>query len=68
MDPDAFNMSLRKFLKQVGVSSQREVENAVREAIENGELKGNEKLKIRMEMKLEKLGFTHIVEDEVNLE
>ncbi len=37
-------MSLRKFLKKVGVTSQREIEHAVLEAIESGKLKGNEKL------------------------
>ena len=44
MNEDVFNMSLRKFLKKVGVTSQREIEKAVRSAIDEGRLKGDEKL------------------------
>jgi hypothetical protein len=44
MDEDAFNMSVRKFLKKLGVTAQREIETAVREQIEAGELKGDETL------------------------
>jgi len=44
MNEDVFNMSLRKFLKKVGVTSQREIEKAVREAIDKGQLKGDETL------------------------
>jgi hypothetical protein len=42
MDEDAFNMSVRKFLKKLGVTSQREIETAVRDQIESGALKGDE--------------------------
>jgi hypothetical protein len=44
MDEEAFNMSVRKFLKKLGVTAQREIELAVREQIEAGELKGDETL------------------------
>ena len=44
MNEDVLNTSVRKFLKTVGVSSQREIEKAVRDAVANGRLKGNEKL------------------------
>jgi hypothetical protein len=40
MNEDAFNMSVRKFLKKVGVTSQREIEQAVRDAAAAGKLKG----------------------------
>jgi hypothetical protein len=40
MNEDAFNMSVRKFLKKVGVTAQREIEQAVREAEASGKLKG----------------------------
>ena len=43
MDEDAFNLSIRKFLKMVGVSSQREIEQAVARARAGGAIKGNEK-------------------------
>ena len=44
MDEEAFNMSVRKFLKKLGVTAQREIEIAVREQIETGELQGDETL------------------------
>ena len=47
MDEDAFNMSVRKFLKKLGVTSQREIELAVREQMEAGDLRGDEKLEAR---------------------
>ena len=48
MNQDTFNMSIRKFLKHVGVHSQREIEAAVERGIKSGKLKGNEKLPARM--------------------
>jgi hypothetical protein len=42
MNEDVFNASLRKFLKKVGITSQREIEKAVRDAMEAGRLKSNE--------------------------
>ncbi len=44
MDEDALNRTIRKFLKTVGVTSQREIEIAVRKAVAEGRLQGNEKL------------------------
>ena len=43
MNEDGFNLSIRKFLKMVGVSSQREIEQAVAKARASGTIKGNEK-------------------------
>ena len=53
MNPDAFNMSIRKFLKMVGVHSQREIEAAVERAIASGTLKGNESLPAKMTLVVE---------------
>ena len=44
MDEEAFNMSVRKFHTKLGVTAQREIEIAVREQLEAGDLKGNERL------------------------
>ena len=44
MNEDALNVSVRKFLKKVGITSQREIEQAVRAAVSGGQLKGNEAL------------------------
>ena len=48
MNEDVFNTSLRGFLKKVGITSQREIEKAVRDAVAGGKLKGNEKLPAKM--------------------
>ena len=48
MNEDVFNTSLRRFLKKVGITSQREIEKAVRDAVAAGKLKGNEKLPAKM--------------------
>ncbi|HXH01969.1 MAG TPA: DUF6494 family protein [Candidatus Competibacteraceae bacterium] len=68
MNEDVFNMSLRKFLKQVGVTSQREVEHAVQKALEEGEITGSERLRATMTLTIEQLGLTHIVQDDIDLE
>ncbi len=47
MDEDAFNLSIRKFLKHFGVTAQREIESAVRKAIEDGKLRGDETVPVR---------------------
>lgn len=52
MDADNFNMSIRKFLKMVGVSSQHEIEQAVAKAIAAGHLKGTEKLPVKMTLRI----------------
>jgi hypothetical protein len=44
MDEEALNTSTRKFLKKLGVSAQREIENAVRDGVASGRLKGGERL------------------------
>ena len=53
MNPDAFNMSIRKFLKMVGVHSQREIESAVERAMASGQLKGGETLTAKMTLVVE---------------
>jgi hypothetical protein len=68
MKDDVFNMSIRKFLKVVGVTSQREIERAVAEAIAAGKLKGNETLKARVTLTVGGIGLTHTVDEEIALE
>lgn len=60
---DRFNISLRKFLKQVGVTSQREIERIVREQ----RLAGRGPLKVRIELTAEGTDLKHVVEDEIEL-
>ena len=67
MDEDRFNMSVRKFLKVVGVTSQREIEGAVRRALEAGRLQGAGKVKARVVLTIEEVGLSHEVEDEIEI-
>jgi hypothetical protein len=67
MNEDIFNASLRKFLKKVGITSQREIEQAVRDAVKAGRLKGNEKLSAKMVLTLGGVSLTHEVTDEIEL-
>jgi hypothetical protein len=67
MNEDQFNTSLRKFLKQVGVTSQREIEKAVRDAIAAGRIKGHEKLNAKMVLTIDSVGLIHEVSDVIEL-
>ena len=67
MDEDKFNTSLRGFLKKVGITSQREIEKAVRDALASGRLKGNEKLPAKVVLTLGGVSFTHEVKGEIEL-
>ena len=67
MNEDVFNESLRGFLKKVGITSQREIEKAVRDAIEAGRLKGNEKLQARMVLTIGGVNLTHEISGEIAL-
>ena len=67
MDEEIFNMQLRKFLKHVGVTSQREIEQAVRDALADGRLTGGETVKARVVLSIEALGVSHIIDGEIEL-
>jgi hypothetical protein len=67
MNEDVFNNSLRKFLKRVGITSQREIEKAVRDALAAGHLKGHEKLQARMVLTIDGVSLSHEVDDEIEL-
>jgi hypothetical protein len=57
MDQETFNLSIRKFLKMVGVGSQREIEQAVGKALESGTLKGSEAIPARVTLEIPALGL-----------
>jgi hypothetical protein len=67
MNEDTFNTSLRGFLKKVGITSQREIEKAVRDALASGRLKGHEKLPAKMVLTLGGVNLTHEITDEIEL-
>jgi hypothetical protein len=68
MNEDVFNTSLRKFLKTVGVTSQREIEKSVREAVSSGVLKGNETLPAKMVLTLGGVALSFTVDGDIVLE
>ena len=68
MNDDVFNMELRKLLKKVGITSQREIEQAVRDALETGKLTGNETLKAKVRISIEGLHLDHEITGNISLD
>ncbi len=68
MDEDVFNMSIRKFLKKVGVTSQREIEHAVHEKLRSGALDGTATLKAKVVLTVDFIGLSVPIEGEIELE
>jgi hypothetical protein len=68
MNEDKFNTSIRQFLKEVGVTSQREIEKAVRDAMAHGRLKGSEHLQVRAVLTLGGVNLVHTVEGMIQLD
>lgn len=68
MNPDAFNMSIRKFLKRVGVHSQREIEAAIEQGMASGQLKGTETLPVKMTLTLGGTPLNVSFDDRIELE
>jgi ribosomal protein L1 len=52
MDQETFNLSIRKFLKMVGVNSQREIEQAIQKAVQSGTLKGDEAVPVKVNLEI----------------
>ena len=67
MDEDAFNMSVRKFLKNLGVTAQREIEIAVREELAAGGLRGDESLDATATVTVRGLPHDIVVAGEIRL-
>ena len=67
MNDDVLNVSVRKFLKKVGITSQREIEKAVREALTAGRIMGHEKLQAKMVLTVGGINLRHEVDDAIEL-
>ena len=67
MDEEVFNIQLRKFLKKVGIQSQREIEQAVRDGIASGALQGNETLNATVRLQLGENHLDVTIEDDIKL-
>jgi hypothetical protein len=68
MNEDAFNISIRKFLKMVGVTAQRDIEQAVAKALESGAIKGNETFPARMTLTISGIQLNVDFDGEIRLE
>ncbi len=68
MNEDVLNGSIRKFLKTLGVSAQREIEKSVREALAQGRIKGNETFPATAIVRLGGIGLSHEIKGEIELE
>lgn len=68
MNDDVLNMSLRKFLKKVGVTSQREIETAIKAAVEGGRLRGDAKLAAAVRLTIPTVGLDVVIDGEIELE
>jgi ribosomal protein L1 len=68
MNEDTLNMEIRKYLKKVGVTSQREIEHAVLKAIESGKLKGDETIEVKMTLDIPGLGLNYLIAGSIALE
>jgi len=67
MNEDRFNMDIRKFLKVVGVTSQREIELAVRAALDKGTLDAATVLRPRVTLRIPEIGLEHAIDGEIGL-
>jgi hypothetical protein len=68
MNEDVLNTSVRRFLKKVGITSQREIEKAVREAVASGRLKGNEALPAKMTLMVGQVALALDIDGSIELE
>jgi hypothetical protein len=67
MEQETFNLSIRKFLKMVGVNSQREIEQAVQRSMQSGKLKGSETIPIKCTLEIPELGVKVPFDGEIKL-
>jgi hypothetical protein len=67
MDEETFNLSVRRFLKKLGVTAQREIEMGVRERLDAGELQGDETLAARATVKVQGVDREIVIEGDIKL-
>jgi len=68
MQEETFNLSIRKFLKIVGINSQREIEQAVRKAIEDGRIDSNETFPATVTLEVAGLNLKFKIDGEIRLQ
>ena len=68
MNEENLNLEIRKFLKKVGISSQRVIENYIIKAVEEGNLKKKDEVEIEMKMILKNQNIEHVISDKIKIE
>lgn len=66
MDEDKLNIEIRKFLKKVGISSQREIENYVRKKFSKVDIKNSQSIEIKMELSSSDGDLSHIIKEKID--
>ena len=67
MDEDNLNIGIRKFLKKVGISSQREIENYIRKKFTEGRVKKGQSIEVTMNLSSENGELSHSIKEKINI-
>jgi len=68
MNEDHLNLEIRKYLKKVGITSQRELETHIKKSITEGSLKIGDSLGIEMKLSVNDINLQHIISDKITIE
>ena len=68
MNDDQLNMNIRKYLKKVGVTSQREIESAIRNALADGRIQGDETLPVKVTLSVSEIDLSIDIDGDIDLD
>ncbi len=68
MDEDELNLSIRKFLKKVGITSQREIEKAIRSGLDSGAISDQDSVKVSVTLHIDQQDPDLVIDGEINLQ
>lgn len=68
MNEEVFNLSIRKFLKRVGITAQRSIEETIRDSLSQGRLRGDEKLPVKVVLTVDQTALSVVVDGDIELE
>ena len=68
MNEENLNLEIRKFLKKVGISSQKVIENYIIKSVEEGNLKTSDEVAIEMKMTIKGQNILHTISDKIKIE
>jgi ribosomal protein L1 len=67
MDEDSLNIEIRKFLKNVGITSQRKIENYIRKKFSEGTLKEDQSIEVSMNLSSDDGELSHLIKEKINI-